>query len=296
MQHSPVLDSLLAALPTTPLQHVPGSPLYYLLKQVARREIEALFRADEGEPQFGPFGPLRFPYETMGAVDSLNLFDVDELILFSFYWRNRQRYRRVVDIGANIGLHSIVMARCGFEVRSYEPDPRHFRLLKRNLAANGCARVTPINAAVSRESGRMEFVRVLGNTTGSHLAGAKPAPYGELERFPVDVAAVGPLLEWADLVKLDVEGHEAEIVLATTAEHWSSTDAVLEIGSEANARAVFDHLKRLGVRMFSQKRGWGAVQDRSEMPTSYRDGSLFVSCRPEMPWNEPAAPAQRKAS
>ncbi|HWB11905.1 MAG TPA: FkbM family methyltransferase [Pirellulales bacterium] len=296
MQHSPTLDSLLAALPTIPLQHPPGSPLYDLLKQLARREVETLFRSDDGKPQFGPFGPLAFPYESMGAVDSLNLFDLDELILFSFYWRNRQRYRRVADIGANIGLHSIVMARCGFEVRSYEPDPRHFRLLKRNLAANACAAVTPVNAAVSRESGRMEFVRVLGNTTGSHLAGAKPAPYGDLERFPVDVAAFAPVLQWADLVKLDVEGHEAEIILGTTREHWLATDAVLEIGSEANARAVFDHLWPLGVGMFSQKQGWASVDDRSMMPTSYRDGSLFVTCRTEMPWNEPAAPAQRKAS
>jgi FkbM family methyltransferase len=296
MQHSSTLDSLLGTLATIPRWHSPGTPLYQLLKQVARREVESLFKADRAESRFGSFGPLTFPYESMGAVDSLNLFDLDELILFGFYWCNRQRYHRVVDVGANIGLHSIVMARCGFEVRSYEPDPTHFRLLKRNLAANACARVTPVNAAVSRDSGRMEFVRVLGNTTGSHLAGAKLAPYGELERFPVDVAAIGPLLEWADLAKLDVEGHEAEIVLATTADHWSRTDAVLEVGSEANAGLIFDHLRALGVRMFSQKRGWAAVEDRSMMPTSYRDGSLFISCRTEMPWSESAAPAHRKAS
>jgi FkbM family methyltransferase len=296
MQQSSTLDGLLTALPAIHPHHVPGTPLYDLLKQVASREVESLFRSGAAESRFGPFGGLTFPYESMGAVDSLNLFDLDELILFSFYWCNRQRYRRVVDIGANIGLHSIVLARCGFEVRCYEPDPRHFRLLKRNLAANGCARVTPVNAAVSRQPGRMEFVRVLGNTTGSHLAGAKPAPYGELERFPVDVAAIGPLLQWADLVKLDVEGHEAEILLATTREHWSGTDAVVEIGSQANAEAVFDHLEQLGVRMFSQKQGWAPVDDGSMMPTSYRDGSLFITCRTAMPWSETAAPVQRKAS
>jgi hypothetical protein len=71
---------------------------------------------------------------------------------------------------------------------------------------------------------------------------------------------------------------------------------VVEIGSETNAGAVFAHLQRLGVRMFSQKTGWAAVDERSMMPANYRDGSLFITCRTAMPWTEAAAPAQRKAS
>src|SRR5574341_904869 len=82
------------------------------------------------------------------------------------------RYRRARDIGANLGLHSIVLARCGFEVKAFEPDPWHFGLLKDNLAANR-ARVEAIPAAVSTADGEAQFVRVLGNTTGSHLAGSK---------------------------------------------------------------------------------------------------------------------------
>ncbi|MGH7192029.1 MAG: FkbM family methyltransferase, partial [Candidatus Saccharimonadales bacterium] len=194
------------------------------------------------------------------------------------------------------GLHSIVMSRCGFEVRAFEPDPTHFDLLQRNLARNQCSWVAPVNAAVSRGSGALEFVRVLGDTTGSHLAGSKASPYGELERFPVRVEAIGPLLAWADLVKLDVEGHEAEILLATEADDWLEADGVVEIGSPANARAVFDHFRVRGVRMFAQKLGWASVERLSDMPTSYRDGSLFITCRNEMPWSEPAAPALRKAA
>ncbi|HET6884330.1 MAG TPA: FkbM family methyltransferase [Pirellulales bacterium] len=296
MLRSPVLDRLIAALPEARELHAPGSDFYTLLKQVARREIEHLFKADMPDVGFGPLGQVIFPYESMGAVDSLSLFDLDELILFSFYWCNRHRYRRVADVGANIGLHSIVLSRCGFDVHSYEPDPTHFRLLKRNLALNGCSRVTPVNAAVSRQAGTMEFVRVLGNTTGSHLAGSKPSPYGELERFSVRVATIEPLLEWADLVKLDVEGHEAEILLATERRHWLKTDAVAEIGSVDNARAVFEHLRSREVRLFAQKHNWRLVDDLAMMPTSYREGSLFITCKDEMPWSEPSPVSLRKAS
>jgi FkbM family methyltransferase len=229
----------------------------------------------------------------MGSVDSLNLFDIDELILFCFYWHNRDRYHRAADLGANLGLHAIVLSRCGFEVRAYEPDPTHFALLKRNLGLNGCANVRAIGAAVSRCAGSMEFVRVLGNTTSSHLAGAKPSPYGDLERFPVPVEALAPLLEWADLVKMDVEGHEAEILLGTTPEQWRRTDAVIEIGSPANASAVFEHFRGSAVRLFAQKGGWRAVDDLSAMPTSYRDGSLFLTCQDAMPWGLAADPVPR---
>jgi FkbM family methyltransferase len=296
MQNSSLLDGLLGALPETRSLHAPSAELYALLKQVARREIEGLFRQGDSARGFGPFGELKFPYQSMGAVDSLSLFDLDELILFSFYWRNRRRYRRTLDIGANLGLHSIVMSRCGFEVRAFEPDPTHFNLLRRNLSLNGCSQVSPVNAAVSRDAGTLEFVRVLGNTTGSHLAGSKPSPYGELERFPVRVEAIGPLLSGVDLVKLDVEGHEAEILLATTRKDWLETDGMVEIGSPANARAVFDHLRSIGVRMFAQKRNWAYVDELEAMPTSYRDGSLFITCRDEMPWDEAAPAVQRKAS
>lgn len=283
MEGSRILDDLLRTLPAVRDQHAPSSDLYALLKQVARKEVESLFRSGEEARGFGPFGELKFPYFKMGAVDSLSLFDLDELLLFSFYHQNRHRYSRVLDIGANVGLHSVVLSRCGFEVRCFEPDPTHFRQLQRNLALNGCHTVTPNQAAVSSEAGTLEFVRVLGNTTGSHLAGAK-SPYGELERFPVRVEAIGPLLEWANLVKMDVEGHEAAILLSTTREHWLATDGVVEIGSPANAQAVFDHFRSLGVNLFAQKIGWGRVVDLPAMPTSYRDGSLFVTCKDEMPW------------
>jgi FkbM family methyltransferase len=229
----------------------------------------------------------------MGAIDSADLFGLDELILFAFYWAQRARYRNVVDIGANLGLHSIVMDRCGFAVRSYEPDPEHFRILTSNLAANSCTRVSPTNAAVSSDEGEAEFVRVLGNTTSSHLSGSKEHPYGELQRFNVTVAAIRPLMAWADLVKMDVEGHERQIVCGTTAQDWERTDMVLEVGSPDNAREIFDHCALLNLSMFAQRSGWSRVTSQAEMPTSYRDGSLFISRRDESPWSVATSPDTR---
>ncbi|MBI1870536.1 MAG: FkbM family methyltransferase [Chlamydiae bacterium] len=282
-----VLEELLLTLPSLSALHAPGSSLYSFFKKIARREIENLFLNNDGVPvDFKPFGSLTFPYHNMGAVDSLNLFDLDELIIFSFYWMHRRSYRRVLDIGANIGLHSIILSKCGFEVHAYEPDPKHFEIFKRNLDFNHCSNIHAFNTAVSTQAGEMEFVRVLGNTTGSHLAGAKAHPYGELERFPVKVEAMNALLSWADLVKLDIEGHEKEVLLGTHRDHWANTDGLIEVGNPNNATAIYEHFQKTGVRLFSQKTGWKRVSHVDDMPTSYREGTLFITSKLEMPWHE----------
>ncbi|MCJ7655820.1 MAG: FkbM family methyltransferase, partial [Dehalococcoidia bacterium] len=253
----------------------------------ARQEVERLFSSTDGQSKrLGFFGEMVFPYHKMGAVDSLNLFDLDELIIFSFYWVNRARYKRVLDIGANIGLHSIILSKCGFEVHAYEPDPRHFEVLQRNLRLNNCSNVRPFNLAVSSESGEKEFIRLLGNTTGSHLAGSKPNPYGDLERFPVKVEPFGVLMTWADLIKLDVEGHEKEILLNTSRDQWLGRDALVEVQSEENALSIYKHFDRLGVCLFSQKTNWQQVQTFDDMPTSHHEGTLFVSCSNKMFWQD----------
>ena len=285
MNAKSILELLLQSLPSLSGQHAPGSITYELLKQVARLEVERLFYECAPESRkFMPFGELIFPYYKMGAVDSLNLFDFDELIIFSFYWNNRKRYRCVLDLGANIGLHSILLSKCGFNVRAYEPDPQHFEILQRNLSLNNCSNVEAINAAISSKAGKAEFVRVLGNTTGSHLAGSKADPYGHLERFPVEVEAIGPLLAWADLIKLDVEGHETEVLLSINKDVWLNTDALVEIENENNAAVIFDYCRTTGIQLFSQKSGWQLVDDVDNMPTSYRDGTLFITGKSEIPW------------
>ncbi len=287
MSSTSILENLFLTLPSLSGQHAPGSKAHALFRQVARSEVEKLFsEQDATAREFKPFGELVLPYHKMGAIDSLNLFDLDELIIFSFYWTNRKIYRRVLDIGANIGLHSIILSKCGYEVRAYEPDPQHFKVLQRNLALNNCYNVQTSNAAVSSKAGELEFVRVLGNLTASHIAGSKANPYGDLERFPVSVAAIEPLITWADLIKLDAEGHEKEILLATNLEHWLKTDALVEVEDESNAGAIYEHFTTLGVRLFSQKTNWQLVHDVDDVPTSYREGTLFITCKSEIPWHD----------
>ena len=285
MLQSSILENLIMVIPEIVDYHSPKSNLYILLKEVAKKEVGMLFGSTEERPvRVNPFGNLVFPYFKMGAIDSINLFDIDEFLMFSFYYINRGKYKKVLDIGANIGLHSIILSKCGYEVFSFEPDPRHYQMMKRNIDLNECKNVHLGNAAVSNKSGQMEFIRVLGNTTSSHLAGAKKNPYGELERFKVDVVDINQYVNKIDLIKLDAEGHEKEILLSTKLEAWLNIDAFVEVENAENAEAIYNYFLISSINLFSQKKNWQKVDCLDDMPTSYHDGSLFISSKKQMPW------------
>lgn len=293
MMSSQILNHLISALPDAVGFHDPDCRMFEFMKETAHKEVKQLFADEKGIPvDLGPFGEITVPYHKMGAVDSLDLFHLHELIIFSFYWLNRGNYKRVLDLGANIGLHSIILSKCGFEVKAFEPDPVHFDILTRNLEMNSCTGVETVKAAVSIEAGTSEFIRVNGNTTSSHLAGSKKNPYGPLEIFPVETVAVAPLLQWADLVKMDIEGQEDEILLSTSYEDWENLDALVEISDEEKAGAIYSHFKKLGVNLFPQSRCWQKAESVKDIPCHFRDGMLFISTRKKMNW--PAAGGECK--
>jgi FkbM family methyltransferase len=266
--------------------HSRESDLYSLLEGLIQREIRDLGWEENGEfvVDLEDIGKVVMPFYRMGTITSLDLFNLDELIIFGFYRANRARYKNVVDAGANLGLHSVIMSLCGFNVRSYEPDPAHLRILRKNLLNNKRDNVEVIDAAVSNKPGRAQFVRVLGNTTSSHLLGAKSNAYGQLEEFEVDVVEFRPIMNWADLIKMDVEGHESKLLCSTVIEDWQGTDIMAEIGTAENAAAIFNHINSIGVRAFAQKKNWQQVKMLQDMPTSYKEGSIFFTVEKSMPW------------
>lgn len=277
-------DLLFAALKESPQLHERSSSFYKYCAEDTRDLVKNAF-CKEGEcsHEFGPLGLLDFPYVKMGAVDTLDLFGLDELIIFTFYMANKERYKKTIDIGANLGLHSIVMSKCGFEVNAFEPDPWHFELATKNIINNNAKNINLNREAVSIVDGEANFVRVLGNTTGSHLSGSKNS-YGEKEEFKVVIKSALPLFENADFAKIDAEGHEKEILSVTTSDLMNNLDIMVEIGNQENAEYVFNHFKSIGVNLFPQKLGWNKAQEISDIPTSHREGSLFISKKENMPW------------
>ena len=235
----------------------------------------------------GELGEINFPYFKMGNIDSTKLFGLDELILFSFYYTNRNRYKKTLDLGANIGLHTLVMKKLGFQVTSYEPDSVHLAQIEKVMNLNDLSTEGLTPKAISDKCGAMEYIRILGNTTGSHLLGSKNDVYGETEVINVEVDDILEVLTQGnfDFVKMDVEGHEAVLLNRITAQSIFKTDIMLEIGSEANAKEIFTILSDKKIPAYAQKINWERVEKLEDLPSHHTHGSLFLSMQGAPNWN-----------
>jgi FkbM family methyltransferase len=222
---------------------------------------------------------LDFSRVSFGNLDSDCLFCDKEQEIFDLYEARKDKYKRALDIGANIGVHSILMMRQGWTVFAFEPDPVHFKLLEKNLEDHEPAKMVRCwfshIAAVSNRCGKENFVRVLGNTTGSHIEGYKQ-PYGPLEKFEVELVDARTLWPLADFAKIDAEGAEADILLTTTKEDMAHLDILVEVGNTPNAFLIFNHFRNMGIKMYSQNTGWKEVKELEDMPTHHSHGALFI--------------------
>ena len=217
---------------------------------------------------------FNFPYIEMGNINSTHLFGIDELFLFKFYKENSKKYNSVCDIGANIGLHSVILSKLGYNVTSFEPDPRHASIAKKNFKLNQC-KVNLINKAVSNKSGQSIFTRILDNTTGSFIGNKKTNAYGKLKRFKVKVESAKKIAGKFDLYKIDAEGSEIDILKCFKKYQLKKSDFVMEISTEKNAKELWKNFKYL--KIYSQKNSWKKVSKLDHIPTSHIEGSIIIS-------------------
>jgi FkbM family methyltransferase len=137
------------------------------------------------------------------AIDESGCFY--EIDLLEQLWRRLPPIRAAVDVGANIGNHTIFLAGVlGADVIAVEPSPVAAEYLRRNIAANGLTNVRVVEAAAGAEPGTVTL------SEPPQLGHAKVSPGGSIPMTTVDdIAAELPRV---DFVKIDVEGFESEVL------------------------------------------------------------------------------------
>jgi FkbM family methyltransferase len=135
-----------------------------------------------------------------------------------------QRDGVILDVGANIGLYTVPLARIAAtkhaRVIAFEPLSRNLPRLRANIALNECGEfVEIIPIALSDRNGeasielREDFAN--GSSTGTAVLVQENSPYTWATQETVQVSRLDDLwptlgLTRLDVVKADVDGHEAE--------------------------------------------------------------------------------------
>lgn len=142
----------------------------------------------------------------LGYYDPNNMHFLEECVqcgaIRSFY-----------DIGANIGVYTVIAGSAGAErVIAFEPHPGTFQFLEDNIRVNGLQkRVTCVNAALGDRDREVRFGDVVGSATNQVL----PIEGGDTS-VAVDMrTGDGVVREFGyvpEAVKIDVEGFEASVL------------------------------------------------------------------------------------
>ncbi|MCC6517733.1 MAG: FkbM family methyltransferase [Tabrizicola sp.] len=167
-----------------------------------------------------------------------------------------------VDIGANIGNHSLAFAPHFIRVIALEPHPRTFRLL--DLNAELAPNVTPLNIGASTEAAVVTVAQDPLNFAATSIgkvgaAGAIEVQFRLVRLDDIEHVRGAPLITF---IKIDVEGHEKSALIgaeATIRKHQPLI--VLEVlpdDIEDGTSAAVEVLKSFGYQHFYELReaGW----------------------------------------
>ena len=155
-----------------------------------------------------------------------------------------------VDVGANIGLYSVLMASLGemigFSVVAIEPNARTAEVLRKNLSSYECA--TVIEGAASNFEGKLTFAAGLASGT-FHVAQKNSTnnKFYSVRAFRLD--QLETLSNTRLVLKIDVEGHEAEVLEGLQGALEFGRVSVLMIDGFKDKK-IPDKLASLGFKLF----------------------------------------------
>jgi len=120
---------------------------------------------------------------------------------------------QIVDIGANIGLYSLLLAELAGptgQVFAFEPEPQLYRALQNNCRSNQTANISTVNCALGSAPGQVAFFRSVFNSGDNRLGGLGWKGQG----LEVEMARLDDVLpnHQVDFIKMDVQGFEQQVL------------------------------------------------------------------------------------
>ncbi len=151
------------------------------------------------------------------------IWEIDELTSQEFLLGSYEPYMQkafikyvqpgdvVYDIGAHAGYHSLfcsLLVGNSGAVYAFEPNPKNFKSLKRQLELNSADQVCVLPYALSDKCGDARFKTSFGASQG-HLSRSGDI---RVETRTLDSLIDGGICPIPQMLKIDVEGHEAQVL------------------------------------------------------------------------------------
>ncbi len=155
------------------------------------------------------------PGGVVSMVNMLGTYDYNNMSLVKLILAGNGNF---LDVGANIGPYSLIASEeAGVHVVALEPNPSAFAKLTRNIAWNKRPNVTTLNLGASDQT---TTLRMTNHGSSAMNRIVNPSGDAHLEEtdqlIEVPVRRLDQICEELNfiptLIKIDVEGHEAEVL------------------------------------------------------------------------------------
>ena len=230
---------------------------WYLFRTILNQVNHRIARRNIGEyPQLAIYS-----FDNIGLVINLDgRYEADSLEALSQFLTtqlNIDTDTAVLDIGANIGNHSVFFSGIFNRVFAFEPNPQVYRLLSFNSEGSN---IVPLNYGLSSENSLLTFAIDSVNLGGSKvLDRTSNSPAEDLGTITVEVRRLDDEVELrrevVSLIKIDVEGHEIEVLRgATDLIETARPVIVFEQGKDSiseGSSEVIDFLRRRNYGFFT---------------------------------------------
>ena len=178
-------------------------PLRLITNKILLLLIPAQVSLPEGVINLHPNDPV-----ISGAL-ALGVYETYQLDLFRSIV---QKGMTVLDIGANVGLYTVIAAKLVGErgvVASFEPEGQNFEILQKNISDNGFKNIRPARMAIADKEGEVTLYLSEGNK-GKHSLFKPSDTEGE------QVVGTIRMDDWlernnigkVDVIKIDIQGAE----------------------------------------------------------------------------------------
>ena len=155
----------------------------------------------------------------LGAIQEIVTNNDYKLDLFC-----NQKNKTFFDIGTNIGIATVIMAKLNPEsvVYAFEPFTKAYELLLQNIKINNLTNVVPHNLAVSNKTNKTLNLSILNWMSGANSTYSAPEKFDGYYHIPQNIQTIECIsfdeimtkynINKVHLLKIDCEGAEFDII------------------------------------------------------------------------------------